>query len=217
MRLPVENRRAQLVDAALAVARRDGVSATTVRRVAEEAEVALGVVHYAFTDKDELLAALAARIVEQLASASAAGVELGVHPDLPSAVEAAIGGVWASIEATPDVQLLTYEITTYALRAPGQRAVGQRQYAVSQAAAERLLDLAATAGGARWTRPVPELASEVLAFLDGVTLRWLVDRDGEAARARLAAFAGYLATFGRRAPRRRAQGRTTRRTSSEGG
>ena len=212
MRLPVEDRRAQLVDAALAVARRDGVAATTVRRVAEEAEVALGVVHYAFTDKDELLAALASRIVQQLASASAAGVEPGVHPDLPSAIEAAIGGVWASIEATPDVQLLTYEITTYALRAPGQRAVGQRQYAVSQAAAERLLEMAAAAGGARWTRPVPELAGEVLAFLDGVTLRWLVDRDGAAARARLAAFAGYLATYGRRAPHRRAS-----RPSAEGG
>ena len=71
--------------------------------------------------------------------------------------------------------------------------MAEHQYAVSQAASEALLSLAATASGATWTRPVGELAAEALAFVDGVTLRWLVDGDGAAARARLDAFSAYLA------------------------
>jgi AcrR family transcriptional regulator len=206
MRMAVEDRRAQLIEAALAVATQDGITATTVRRVAEQAEVALGVVHYAFADKDELVAALAARVVEELADASAAGLAFDAPPDLPTALGSAIAAVWDSIEATPAEQLLTYEITTFALRNPELCGVGRAQYEVSQAAVERLLVLAADAGRARWTRPVPELAGEVLAFLDGVTLRWLVDRDGVAARARLDSFARYLAASSRSSRRRKAGG-----------
>ena len=119
--------------------------------------MALGVVHYCFEDKDELFAALATRIVDSLAAAGAAGVRLGDDLDLASALRVAIAGLWESIEAAPGEQLLTYEITTHALRTAALRTVAEHQYAVSQAAAEALLTLAATASGATWTRPVAEV------------------------------------------------------------
>lgn len=208
-RLPVADRRSQLVDAALQVATAEGIAATTVRRVAEQAGVALGVVHYCFADKDELFASLATRIVDELSAAGAAGVSAGSdgrdddrdEPDLGTALEAAIAGLWQTIEASPGEQLLTYEITTHALRNRELRAVATQQYEVSQAAAEQLLELAASASGARWRRPVAELAGEALAFVDGVTLRWLVDGDATAAQARLETFAGCLAA--QATPRRR--------------
>jgi AcrR family transcriptional regulator len=193
-RMPVAERRAQLVDAALSVASAEGIAAATVRRVAERAGVALGVVHYCFADKDELLDGLAARIVDDLTLVGASAIEVQDAPDLAGALRAAVDAMWAAIEGTPGEQLLTYELTTHALRTPGLRAVAERQYAASQAAAERLLAHAAGAVGATWRRPVGQVAAEALAFVDGVTLRWLVDGDGPAARARLAAFAGYLAT-----------------------
>lgn len=199
--MPIEDRRSQLVEAALDVAAAEGIAATTVRRVAEQAGVALGVVHYCFEDKDELFTALAARIVDELAEASAAGLEFDESdeaPDLPTALGAAIAGLWEMIEQTPGEQLLTYEITAHALRDPSLRSVALRQYDVSQQAAEDLLALVASASGATWTTPVPELAGQTLAYVDGVTLRWLVDRDGAAARARLTSFAEYLATHARR-------------------
>lgn len=199
-RLPVGERRAQLVDAALDVATADGIGAVTVRRVAEQAGVALGVVHYCFADKDELVADLAARIVDDLTVAGASALEFDEPPTLAEALEVAVAGLWETIERTPDAQLLTYEITTHVLRHPELRGVAGRQYEVSQAAAEQLLTLAASAARARWTRPVAELAGEALAFVDGVTLRWLVDRDVAAARARLASFARYLATHAHRNP-----------------
>ena len=203
-RLPVAERRVQLVDAALAIATAEGVPAVTVRRVAERAGVALGVVHYCFADKDELFAALAHRIVADLTAAAVDAVPVGDAPDLPAALDAAVLAMWTVIEKTPGEQLLTYEITTHALRSPGGRRVARRQYAASQAAAEQLLTLAAQAARAVWKRPVAELAAEALAYLDGVTLRWLVDRDARSARARLAVFAGYLATQATSRRRRRA-------------
>ena len=205
--MPVAERRAQLVEAALSIAAAEGVRAVTVRRVAERAGVALGVVHYCFADKDELLGALATRIVDDLTGAAAdAALKPGDGPDLRAALEVAVLGAWALIEKTAGEQLLTYEITTHALRTPGLRGVAERQYAASQAAAERLLGLAAEASGASWQRPLADLAAEALAFVDGVTLRWLADGDGPAARARLSSFAGYLATQAAvpdRPPRRR--------------
>lgn len=203
--MPIEYRRTQLIESALDVAAAEGIAATTVRRVADQAGVALGVVHYCFADKDELFAAMAARIVDELAEASASGLDFGEAPvradgppDLATALHCAVAALWDTIEATPGEQLLTYEITTHALRNAELRSVALRQYQVSQAAVERLLGLAAAASGASWTRPVPELAGEVLAYVDGVTLRWLVDRDGGAARARLASYVGFLASQARR-------------------
>ncbi|WP_338182009.1 TetR family transcriptional regulator [Jatrophihabitans sp.] len=193
-RLPLAQRRAQLVATSLGIATTDGIGAVTVRRVADEAGVALGVVHYCFDDKDALLAALAERIVSDLAEAGAE--ELGAFEavDLPSALRGALAGLWASITATRDAQLLTYEITTQSLRQPSLRAVADRQYVVSQAAAEALLALAAEACGAQWAAPLSELGAEALAFVDGVTLRWLVDGDSAGALARLSRFADYLGT-----------------------
>ena len=75
-RMAIEDRRSQLVDAALEVASQHGIAATTVRRVAEQAGVALGVVHYCFEDKDELFAALATRIVDSLVLAGTAGLHV---------------------------------------------------------------------------------------------------------------------------------------------
>ncbi|MEO6886466.1 MAG: TetR family transcriptional regulator [Jatrophihabitantaceae bacterium] len=211
-RMSLADRRAQLIDAALAVATADGIAATTVRRVAEQAGVALGVVHYCFADKDELFAALATKIVDDLSVAGTEGLILDESaPDLATALRSAIAGLWASIEATPNEQLLTYEITTYALRDRSLRSVAIRQYEASQAAAEALLSLAASACGATWLCPVADLAAEALAFVDGVTLRWLVDGDAHRAQVRLDGFAGYLATQVK--PRRRSAKKKTERTS----
>jgi len=211
--MAVEDRRAHLVDAALAVAAQQGIEATTVRRVAEQAGVALGVVHYCFQDKDELFAALATKIVDSLVLAGSSPLSFADRPDLAAALRAAMLGLWESVEATPGEQLLTYEITTHALRNPSLRGVAIHQYAVSQAAAEALLTLAASVSGASWTRPVADLAAEALAFVDGVTLRWLVDGDGVAARTRLDAFGTYLSSHAKAARRRRSAPREKRTRS----
>ncbi len=56
--LPVAERRAQLVAAAMRVMQRDGAWSLTTRAVAREAGVPLGAVHYAFASKTDLVRAV---------------------------------------------------------------------------------------------------------------------------------------------------------------
>ena len=202
-RLPQAERRAQLISAALDVAVAEGIAATSIRRVAERAGVALGVVHYCFADKDDLFVALAERIVTDLLAAATGAQGFDDAEDLSAALQCALDGLWDSIEASREAQLLTYEITAHALRNPALNHVALQQYQVSRAAVAALLSLAATSTRSSWLRPVDELADEALAMLDGITLRWLVDGDGPAARVRLTTFTDYLQTHAKTTRRRR--------------
>src|SRR5215218_7190845 len=56
-RLSPAERRQAIVDAALAVARRQGLGATTVRDVAAEMGTSSGLIHHYFASMDEVLAA----------------------------------------------------------------------------------------------------------------------------------------------------------------
>ncbi|MDN5757897.1 MAG: TetR/AcrR family transcriptional regulator, partial [Tomitella sp.] len=106
-----------------------------------------------------------------------------------------VAGMWGRIDSTPNIQLLTYEITTYALRrgagdAGAERdlaahALAARQYAVTDAVAVDFLTAAADATGVTWADPVEYVARLCLTFIDGLVLRWLVDRDSEIARRQL--------------------------------
>ena len=127
-RLPADERRAQLVESALTIAERSGVASVTVRAVAEEAGVSLGVVHYCFESKDELLAAMGEALIRQLSESMSASFSQVRHASelrgvtgLRELLHIGLSGMWPIIEATPDRQLLTYEITAQALR---HRAVG---------------------------------------------------------------------------------------------
>ncbi len=190
---PIADRRRQLVDAGLTIAEREGVGAVTVRRVAAEAGVSLGLVSYCFASKDDLTIAMATRIVTELADAGD-----GPQPRsdrIEVVLRSALATLWARIERNPARQLLTYEITTRALREPGLGDVARRQYATTVALAGDVLARAAATAGVTWSRELDDLAGIVVMAVDGATLRWLVDRDSEAARARLGDIADLLATM----------------------
>src|SRR5659263_751431 len=95
--------------ARLRVGCRDGIDAATVRAVAAEASVSLGVVHYCFLDKDELLRAVAAAITEQ--NVASIGY-IAPATDLRGLLESAVTNFWAGIIANRGEQLLSYELTT---------------------------------------------------------------------------------------------------------
>lgn len=59
------DREADILDAALAVLARDGIGGVTMRAVARQAEVSLGLANYYFTDKTSLVCAALRRIGEQ--------------------------------------------------------------------------------------------------------------------------------------------------------
>ncbi|MGW5151804.1 TetR/AcrR family transcriptional regulator [Rhodococcus koreensis] len=192
-RLPADVRRGQLIDAARAITAHHGVAALTIRGVAEAAGVSLGVVHYHFEDKEELLTEMGQSLILEVSEAMRMAfgqlvgpVPLRGVPGLRELLGAGIRGLWPIIEATPDQQLLTYEITAQSLRQRGAGndsagAVAARQYRTMDTEAVAFLDLCAHRAGVTWGTPVDQVARLALAVLDGLVLRWLVDRDSDAA------------------------------------
>ena len=181
----------------MGIAERGGVSSVTIRAVAEDAGVSLGVVHYCFESKEALVAAMGEAIVLQLSQAlryafgQARTEEAQSGPrGLRELLHSGLSAMWPIIEATPNRQLLTYEITAYGLRqqAAGAELAGSiaaKQYATMDAEAVEFLERSVEHVGMRWTEPVAHLATFALAVIDGIVLRWLVERDSEAVIAEL--------------------------------
>jgi AcrR family transcriptional regulator len=81
-RVDHEERRGELVDAALRVVVRDGLEAATVRTIAQEAGCSVRPVQYYFADKAALLAAAHARVTARLGARVASSVAaLGPSPE----------------------------------------------------------------------------------------------------------------------------------------
>ncbi|MCE0533973.1 TetR family transcriptional regulator [Kineosporia rhizophila] len=224
---PIADRRRQLIDAGIAIGEREGVAAVTARRVASEAGVSLGLVSYCFATKDDLTVAMAARIAEDTAEAAEAPADLRPPPiptlvpagatperagsaratalrgpaersaELEVALRAALERLWAVHEASPGRQLLTYEITTRALREPRLNDVAQQQYDTTVRSCAEVLQHVAAQVGATWEREIDDVASLVVMAIDGATLRWLVDKDSAAALRRLNDVARMLVTMAR--------------------
>ncbi|WP_188543511.1 TetR/AcrR family transcriptional regulator [Rhodococcoides trifolii] len=207
-RLPADVRRTQLIEAGLTIAERSGIASVTVRAVAEQAHVSLGVVHYCFENKEALVAAMGEQLVTQLSGAmrEALGAEttesaacLTGARGMRELLHRGLTAMWDIIENTADRQLLTYEITTYSLRsrAAGSTVagnIGLLQYQVMDTEAAQFLARTAAFTSMAWTEPLSSLARAALATIDGLVLRWLVDRDSLAIIAELDDLAARFTT-----------------------
>lgn len=164
----------ELVQAAKRVIAREGVAATTTRKIAEEASVPLGAVHYWFTDKSELLEDVLRAELSRLEQAiSSTGL---AHGGSPEDVREAFRAAWGEVTADdPGAQLGLYELTALSLRTPAMRELARRQYASYRELAARVL---APALAGLDPRRAALLAEFVAVTTDGLELAWLADPDG---------------------------------------
>ena len=189
-RVPANERRAELVQAAIQVATREGLAATTTRRIAQELGISVGIVHYCFRSKEELLH----EVIRVIAEAQVVAARSAITPggDVAESVRNAFLGFWQLVEATPDAQLLTYELTSWALRNAETEPLAREQRASQLAGIEEILQEISAATGVEWKLSADHLARMTLAITDGVTLGWLVDRDTASAVQALETFADQL-------------------------
>ncbi|MEU6974876.1 MULTISPECIES: TetR/AcrR family transcriptional regulator [unclassified Streptomyces] len=192
-RRSADERREQLIDAAIRVMIRDGVAKATTRAVVAEAGLPLGAFHYCFRAKEQLLHSVIERIMLRALDPPAAPVPEGLPVD--EVVRGTLRAYWERVRRNPDEHLLTYELTQYALRKPGLADVARGQYRHYTEVSLRQLETIARRSGAEWTLPLPVLTRYGLSALDGLTLNWLIDRDDEAASAALDMYADHLVTL----------------------
>lgn len=191
-----------MIEAAIGLAERKGVAAVTTRDVAQAAGVSLGVVHYCFENKDALMTEVVKTLTTELRDSVDSDPRLVEWHDkgtgaLRALLRMALGVMWMDIERTRDRQLLTYEITTYALReggsTPERLGIAREQYAFNDSTLLGVLDMATELTATTWSIPSSALSRLLLSLIDGLVLRWLVDEDSATANDQLDHIADIVA------------------------
>ncbi|MFF2372522.1 TetR/AcrR family transcriptional regulator [Agromyces sp. NPDC058110] len=178
-RIPAPERRAALIEAAFRVVSRNGIAQATTRAIVAEAGMSLASFHYAFESRDALIDELITTVIERTRGA--------VMPDdlddgtLVEVLEAGIVRYFEHLKADPEHEQAMLELTHYALRSPDRHPLARAQYARYVELAEQSLEIAAERSGSAWRVPVASAARTLVAFTDGLTVTWLVDRDDAAA------------------------------------
>ncbi|WP_350349423.1 TetR family transcriptional regulator [Agromyces sp. G08B096] len=189
-RIPAPERREALVEAALRVVSREGIARATTRRIVAEAGMSLASFHYAFDSRDELIDELIRTVVAREQQAVVPELLPGVS--LRELLQTGIERYLAHLRSDPAHEQAMLELTQYALRDPERHPLALAQYARYTDLAVDALERAAAHSGATWRVPVDQVARVLVAFTDGLTITWLVDRDDEAARRVAAAAADAL-------------------------
>jgi AcrR family transcriptional regulator len=187
-------RREQIVRATIRCLARDGYAGLTMKRVAAEAEVSQGILHYYFRDKAAMLAAAARRVTLDLDRRVAAEAQRARN-----ARERLRAVIRACLRAAVDNR----DFWTVFIEFWGEAFHDRRLAAVNRQAYARARGLIG-AGLARGVADgefrrmnVDEAAAVVLALLDGLSLQLTFDRGAltlpRAARAAETALFRYLA------------------------
>lgn len=178
-----EERRAAIIAAAVRVLAREGITATTTRKIAAEAEVNQAMIGYYFGGKDELLHAVLQEMMRS--TAEIAGATLPQCQRFPEALAGAFEAFWAHVEQSPELQVMQYELTLYALRHPESAWLAKSQYEGYCAVVAGLIREVCDATGETPAEPPEALARFIVGGLDGLILQFVSDHDVERARGDL--------------------------------
>jgi TetR/AcrR family transcriptional regulator, transcriptional repressor of bet genes len=177
IRAPEEQRRAQIVDAALTVAARDRLDRLTVRRVAAEAELSPGLVFHHLTDKETLLLAVLDRLIERtipsvIGEGATDGGELPASDRLLGHVRSDV----ARIEEDRELIELFFDFWVMGTRHPQVRARIAGALSTYRSALLPLATAVVEEEPARFAGTDPErLAALVVAFVLGHAVQAVLD------------------------------------------
>lgn len=186
-----DERRAQLLDAAVAVLREHGLAGLTTRAVTAHAGVPHGIFHYVFGSKAALVRALVDR---ELSGATAAWGAAVATDDLETALRQALRAQLDIVRADPAHQAALYELIRAARDDAGSTAAAWERGRYL-AEVERHLLAWTQRAGVRWSAPVEHVAALVLSATDGIVQAWAVDHDDPRADASVDLLARAVASL----------------------
>ncbi len=169
-------RRNELIAAAARLIAREGVAAATTRRIAAEAGIPLGKLHYWFAGKDDLLAAVIGASIDEIRSVAAAAAQ--THEDGEPELEAAFRAAWRIVQQDNGRQMSHIELTIAALRTPGMAELARKQYVAYREASADVVKACCDPIPPNLPGGLNALAQLVGVVFDGATLAWLADPKG---------------------------------------
>ncbi|MBF4608227.1 TetR/AcrR family transcriptional regulator [Curtobacterium sp. VKM Ac-1393] len=189
----VEERREQLVDAAIAVLRDGGISAVTTRAVTARAGLPHGAFHYCFASKAPLFRAVLER---QLRTAMAVAFAPPVtRLDLEARIASGLSAHLAQTRTDPATALAVVELVTHSRRDPDLRDLAAWEQQAYLDAVRAQVEEWTADDGIRWAVPVEHVVRLLIATADGIGSTWLADRDDTAAQATVLVAARSIAAL----------------------
>lgn len=173
--VPVATRRAQLIEAAVAVMRREGAWALTTRAVATEAEVPLGAVHYAFDSKAALISAVFGADIESVGAVLASALVGGGSAE--QILRRATSRYGEELRSSPQAELVVQELGLMGARDEELRGLATIAVEGYRAEVVQFLRHVALADDAAWDGPITVLAESLLGQLVGLAQNWLCTGD----------------------------------------
>jgi AcrR family transcriptional regulator len=166
-------RREQIVRATIRCLARDGYARLTMKRVAAEADVSQGILHYYFRDKAAMLAAAALRVTADLDRRVA--VEARGARDARRRLRAVISACLETAVESRDFWTVFIEFWGEALHDRRLAAVNREAYARARRLIGATLARGRAAGQVRAVS-LEEASAVVLGLLDGLSLQLTFDR-----------------------------------------
>lgn len=179
------DRRATILAAAIRVLAREGLAEATTRKIAAEAGINQATMLYYAGSKDELLLDVLREMMRITREVVLASEPVGKDPC--EALRRSLLAYWEHVEAAPELQVMQYELTLYALRRPESAWLAREQYTGYAAVVEELLRTAFAAAASPCALPFATLARFIVGGLDGLILQFISDRDSTRARRDLEA------------------------------
>jgi AcrR family transcriptional regulator len=175
-------RRAQVIQAARRVLVSSGVGGLTMRRVASEAGISLGTLHYAFPSKELLLKSVIDDVGDEISTLLHSSINL--EGGLEASIRNGIQNFWSALVFdNHDLQLMQYELSIYAIRTPDIHHLAQGQYEKYCSVVAEWCQSAANMAGESCAIGFAELARMIVAGVDGLILQYLSYADVERANA----------------------------------
>jgi AcrR family transcriptional regulator len=191
-------RRAAIVRATIRCLARDGYTGLTMKRVAAEAGVTPGILHYYFRDKRAILGRAAATVMADL-NRRVATEARGVR-DTRGRLRALLRACLRVATENPDFWTVLIELWGEALRDRELARLNRRAYARARRFLAASVARGTAAGAFRRVAP-DEAAAVILALVDGLSLQLTFDPDlmplGRAVRLAEEAIGAYLTLGGR--------------------
>ncbi|TGN64721.1 TetR/AcrR family transcriptional regulator [Nocardioides eburneiflavus] len=177
-RIPAAQRRQDFIRAAVEVIASHGIDGATTRRIAEQAEANLAMLHYCYDSKEDLFA----DVFEYVTGKYREVIEdSDPHTTLSETGQAILRGVMQCYVDSPSFTATTFELVNWARRQHGDRGI-----AVYDQALESLRKALQESADNSVAPPVIDEMAYVLATLaDGFGVNWLTYGDASVAREQM--------------------------------
>ncbi|OBK27824.1 TetR family transcriptional regulator [Mycobacterium asiaticum] len=185
-------REEQIVAAARSVLAAAGVSATTLRAVAAEAEIPLGTLHYVFPTKEKMLRAVITAVIGEVVDT--VGADLELDQGLEHAIRHGAIRFWDTlVQGDIGVQIMQYELAMYSARTQDSGGLALYQHYTSLIT--ELCERAASGAGERCAVDFDTLGRLCLAVVDGLIVQYVANPDPDRARRDLNRAIDMLVAF----------------------